>query len=151
MLFRSAVGRTGEVPDRLRRSALDFLERLSEAPEWRDAVAQGMRSLAGRKDLDHAERCGRIAAELAPPPPRPPPGPGGEEEEDGLPRPVDPPPRDLAQDYAEKAKIAEQMGRELQEQCLLISFGAGSPEEKTREIMKLQDAFQKKIKELYGS
>lgn len=139
-----AVGRSGELPDRLRRSALDLLERIGATPAWRDAVADGLGSLATRMDLDHAERCGRIAARLRPPPP-PPPKPPDEEE---LP-PA--PPADPAADYAAKAKLAEQMGRELQEQCLLISFGPGSPEEKTREIMKLQDAFQKRIKALYGA
>jgi hypothetical protein len=139
-----AVGRPQEVPDRLRRAAVDFLEKQAAAPAWRDVVAAGLAGLAeGSHDL--AERCGRLAKRLKPPPPPP-----DAQEDDGDEAAPAKPPASV-QDYAEKAKIAEQLGRELQEQCLLISFGAGSPQEKTAEIMKLQDAFQKRIKELYGA
>ena len=50
-----------------------------------------------------------------------------------------------------KQKEAERLGKELQEAALKISFGPGSPEEKTRTIMQLQEEFQTKIKRLYGT
>ena len=37
-----------------------------------------------------------------------------------------------------------------QQAAMMISFGSGTPEEKTRQIMKLQEEFQAKIKALYG-
>jgi hypothetical protein len=147
-----AVGRPAEIPEGLRQAALDFLEKQAATPAWRDVVVPGLAGL-GKQDHDLAERCGRLAARLRPPPPPPRPrhpkdDSGGDEDSEEVPlaQPVD-----QARLYAEKAKIAEQLGRELQEQCLLISFGAGSPQEKTAEIMKLQDAFQKRIQELYGA
>ena len=50
-----------------------------------------------------------------------------------------------------KQQEAERLGKELQEAAMRISFGPGTPEEKTREIMRLQEAFQAKIKSLYGT
>ncbi|HYE99507.1 MAG TPA: hypothetical protein VEJ18_11380, partial [Planctomycetota bacterium] len=52
--------------------------------------------------------------------------------------------------YAAKAREAERLGRELQEACLKISFGPLSPEDKTREIMRLQDEFRARIQAIYG-
>jgi hypothetical protein len=66
------------------------------------------------------------------------------------PRPVRPVPSPAPDVYADKAKEAERLGKELQEAALKISFGAGSPEEKTREIMRLQAEFQERIRKLYG-
>ena len=144
-----ALGRPAEVPARLRDAALQFLEKQAAQPRWRDVVADGLAELAKRKELENADRFGRLASRIKPPPPKPPrvdPGPRPDPMGEDDPEPVDP-----AAEYAEKAKIAEQLGRELQEKVMLISFGSGSPEEKTREVMKLQDAFQKKIKALYGA
>jgi hypothetical protein len=135
-----ALGRPAEIPERLRDAALKFLEKQAEHPRWRGYVAAGLQELGHRKGIENADRLLRLAERLDPPPP----------EKGDLPVP-EPDPADVAKAYEAKAKEAEKLGRELQEQCLLISFGSGSPEDKTREIMKLQDAFQKRIKELYGA
>jgi hypothetical protein len=60
-------------------------------------------------------------------------------------------PSPIADDYARKAKEAERLGKELQEAAMRISFGPGSPEEKTREIMRLQAEFQERVRKLYGA
>jgi hypothetical protein len=71
-------------------------------------------------------------------------------------RPEPPPiavatPSPIADDSARKAKEAERLGKELQEAAMRISFGPGSPEEKTREIMRLQAEFQERVRKLYGA
>lgn len=53
--------------------------------------------------------------------------------------------------WVAKQQEAERLGRELQEAALKISFGPGSPEEKTRTMRQLQAEFQAKIKALYGT
>ena len=103
-------------------------------------VIPGLRKLRDTKGFDLASECERVLDKLAPPMPEPPPPP----EIVAAPPPVQNP-------WIAKQQEAERLGKELQEAAMRISFGTGSPEEKTSEIMRLQEAFQAKIKSLYGT
>lgn len=108
-----------------------------------ESVIPGLRKLRDTKGFDLVSECERALEKLAPPMPEPPPPPGPES--------VSAPPPPLANPWIAKQEEAQRLGRELQEAAMRISFGPGSPEEKTREIMRLQEAFQAKIKSLYGA
>ncbi len=105
------------------------------------SVIPGLRRLRDTKGFDLVSECERVLGKLAPPMPEPPPR---SPEIVAAAPPVENP-------WIAKQQEAERLGKELQEAALKISFGTGSPEEKTREIMRLQEVFQAKIKSLYGA
>jgi len=118
----------------LRMRAIQWAGKLGADPRWKAEAVKGLRPLAAEHPAAR-----NALRELDPP--SAPPAPTV---------PVVPRAPEL-QAYAAKAKEAERLGKELQEAALRISFGPGSPEEKAREVMRLQAEFQERIRMLYGA
>jgi hypothetical protein len=133
----------------LRMDAIRLLGDLGGDSRWRKPVASGLRTLLDQRGFDLGAECERALGLIDPAPvPGPPPAAPGAR----VPRPTRPGPAPLPVEnpWAAKQLEAERLGKELQEAALKISFGPGSPEEKTRAVMQLQEEFQAKIKSLYG-
>jgi len=66
-------------------------------------------------------------------------------------KPVVAPPPPAVVDYAEKGRLAQQMGIELQAAMAVLMAGPASPEEKMREATRMSEEYQAKIKALYNT
>ncbi len=124
-----------ESDDRLRHRAIQWVGRLGAEDRWRGEAVAGLERLAASLSGSLAASAKNALRELRPPLPEMP-----------VPRPV----RGVPDEHAAKAKEAERLGKELQEAALRISFGPGTPEEKTREVMRLQAEFQDRLRKLYA-
>jgi hypothetical protein len=130
----------------LRREGLALLGELGGLARFRESVTSGLGKLLADPAFDLHGEAERWLRRIDPPKPPadPPPAPS--------PRASAGPPGPPAENpWLAKQKEAERLGRELQEAAMKISFGSGSPDEKTQAILKLQDEFRAKIKALYGS
>ncbi|HXX93780.1 MAG TPA: hypothetical protein VEN81_09105, partial [Planctomycetota bacterium] len=126
----------------LRQESIRLLGDLGADPRWNPAVVSGLRTLAGDPGFDLASAVREALRPIAPAEPRPAPPPPA-------PRTAEPP--SPPNPWISKQAEAERLGKELQEAALRISFGPDSPEEKTRQVLRLQAEFQEKIKALYGA
>jgi hypothetical protein len=127
----------------LQKEGLAFLGELGGLARWRDPVVSGLGKLLAEPAFELRGEAERWLRRFDPPkPPADPPRSGASSAAAGPP---------VENPWVAKQREAERLGRELQEAAMKISFGAGSPDEKTQAILKLQDEFRAKIKALYGS
>ncbi len=137
----------------VRRTALRFLEKVGGHKAWKKEVVQVLEALQKKPGYDLASECSRIAGILHPPKPPKPAHPrrAPHPKEEGEPLPEPPGPEPAVVDYAEKGRIAQQMGAELQAAIFKLMAGAATPEEKMREATRMSEEYQAKIKALYNS
>jgi hypothetical protein len=149
---RSLIGAILEVVEagahdhRLGTHLVRFLEHAGAHDLWRGEVVASLQRVTGSLKPDGD----RVLQQIRPPEPERP-------ELDEAPRKarasrkvtpvVSPPPGGV--DYAEKGRIAQQMGLELQAAMAQLMAGPASPEEKMREATRMSQEYQAKIKELY--
>lgn len=153
-LLRAMLEFAGNAPGEgrqvnLRRSFLRWLEKIAPHPAWRDEVFQGLDRLRSRPGFDLESELTRIIRALRPVEPAKPahrPAPAHPREEGA---PLEPPPAVI--DYAEKGRLAQQLGIELQQAIFRLMSGPASPEEKMREATRMSEEYQAKIKALYNS
>jgi hypothetical protein len=136
----------GALGHRLGQNLVRFLEHVGAHDLWRAEVCSGLDRVSGDLKPD----CERVLRQILPPEPDRP-------ELDDAPRPergphrvhpvVAPPPVD----YAEKGRIAQQMGFELQAAMAQLMAGPASPEEKMRVATRMSEEYQAKIKALYNT
>lgn len=143
----AAPGETRQV--NLRRDVIRFLEKVGTHPLWRDEVVMGLDALHSRSGFDLQSECDRVARILRPVPPRQNPDRHDDPRGDEAPYPEPPPPTAEVIDYAEKGRIAQQMGAELQLAIMNLMAGPKSPEEKMAEATRMSQEYQAKIKALY--
>jgi hypothetical protein len=137
-LARACLGALrGDAPEALKEGLLRLLEGIGADPRWRDEAAAAVRRLAESPDDPLAVSAGRVLKRLEPPAPRATPAPD---------LPIDG--RAAAQAQQEEA---QRLARELQAAVLRVAHGPLPPEEKTREMTRLQAEFQDRIRALYGA
>ena len=139
---RALLACAGKGPhDPLRHWAIQFAGKLGAHDRWRKEVVAGLERLASSLTGNLSASAKNALRDLAQPTPETP---------VRVARPIAPvaPAADV---YAGKAREAERLGKELQEAAMRISFGPGSPEEKTREVLRLQAEFQERVRKLYGA
>lgn len=140
------VVEAGALGHRLGQNLVRFLEHVGGHGFWRAEVCAGLDRVSG----DLKPECERVLREIRPPEPDRP-------ELDDAPRPQRGPHRvrpvvaPPTVDYAEKGRIAQQMGVELQAAMARLMAGPASPEEKMREATRMSQEYQAKIKELYNT
>lgn len=136
----------------LRMDAIRFLEKVGGHEVWRDEVLLGLEALQKRPGYDLESEAGRVARILRPPPPaRKPAWEGHPKDDPGEDIPEPPAPDPAVVDYAEKGRIAQKMGAELQAAIFQLMAGPASPEEKMREATRMSEEYQARIKALYNS
>nr|MBA3847861.1 hypothetical protein [Planctomycetota bacterium] len=144
----AATDDDGELAGLATRS-LTLLATIGTRPAWHDAIVDGLRSLRGQVGARLASVVETHLRRLAPPP----------EDKSPADKPRQPEPASAtttapgadAKPWVAKQHEAERLGRELQETCMRIMLGTGTPEEKTREAMRVQAEFQAAVKALYGA
>ena len=141
------VVETGALGHRLGQNLVRFLEHVGAHDPWRAEVVAVLDRVRQTPGADLASECERAVKHLRPPETDRP-------ELDDAPRaprkvqPVAAPPPAVV-DYAEKGRIAQQMGIELQAAMARLMAGPASPEEKMREATRMSEEYQAKIKALY--
>jgi hypothetical protein len=145
-----AGARSDNTPQKnFRRTVFQYLAQVGAQGNWRDEVIEALDRLRAAPEFDLVSECERALRQIRPP-------------EAPKSRPHRPHPRDVEpvvsseptpvppeNPYVAKQKIAERMGKELQQAIFGIMAGPASPEEKMREATRLSEEFQAKIKDLY--
>jgi hypothetical protein len=141
------VVEAGALGHRLGQNLVRFLEHVGAHDLWRAEVVARLDRVSGHLKSE----CERVVKQLRPPETDRP-------ELDDAPRAprrvkpiVAPPPLSAVVDYAEKGRIAQRMGLELQTAMAQLMAGPASPEEKMREATRMSEEYQAKIKALYST
>jgi hypothetical protein len=133
----------------LRRNVFRYLAQVGAHEAWRDDVIDSLERLLSIPGFDLVSECERTLQQIRPPEApkhdrhRPHPG---EIKSVVSSEPTPTPPENP---YVAKQRIAESLGKELQQAIFRIMAGPASPEEKMREATRLSEEFQTKIKDLY--
>lgn len=142
-------------PGNARRGALRYLEKAAMEKYLRDEILEGLDVLRSKSGFDLESEVSRIVARIRPVPPptsekpkKAPPKKKGKASPTPEPAPA---PQPAVVDYAEKGRIAQQMGVELQQAIVKLMAGPASPEEKMREATRMSEEYQAKIKALYNA
>ena len=135
----------------LRRNLVRYLEHAGAHEAWRAPVAAVLDRVRRAPGSDVASDCERVLRQIRPPEPDEPELDDEPREPVRRERPVKPVVAPPVVDYAEKGRIAQQMGVELQAAMAMLMAGPGTPEEKMREATRMSAEYQAKIKALYNS
>jgi hypothetical protein len=135
---------------RLRQNILRHLEHSGTHESWRDAVVQALDRLRAAKGWDLSSEGERLLQRIRPAKPDRPEGNDEPREVSRHSHPVKPVTAPPVVDYAEKGRIAQKMGAELQAAIFVLMAGPGTPEDKMREATRMSEEYQAKIKALYN-
>jgi hypothetical protein len=135
----------------LRRDVIRFLEKIGTHKAWKKDVVAGLDKLQSRPGFDLESECSRVVRILRPVKPARAPKVTQHPKEGNAPFPMPPPPDPAVLDYAEKGRIAQKMGAELQQAILNLMASPATPEEKMRQATRMSEEYQAKIKALYNN
>jgi hypothetical protein len=135
----------------LRRDVIRYLEKAGTHKAWKKDVIAALDKLQSRPGFDLESECSRVVRTLRPVKPARAPKVTHHPKEGNEPLLEPPPPDPSVIDYAEKGRIAQQMGADLQQSILNLMAGDGTPEEKMAEATRMSAEYQAKIKALYTS
>ena len=137
----------------LRRRILRYLEKAAAEKDLRDTIVEGLEELQSTSGFDLESEVSRILPQVRPveaPKPAKPTKAPPRKKGAATPSPS-PSPQPVVVDYAEKGRIAQQMGLDLQQAIVNLMAGTSSPEEKMREATRMSEEYQAKIKALYNA
>lgn len=140
-----------DLTTRLRRNVVRHLEHSGVHESWRDAVVLALERARAVPGSDVASECERVLRRIRPSEPGRPALDDAPRETPQPSHPVRPLSAPPVVDYAEKGRIAQKMGAELQAAILMLMAGPGTPEEKMREATRMSEEYQARIKALYNS
>lgn len=147
----AAAGESNQI--NVRRRILRYLEKAAAEKDLRDKIVEGLEELSSKSGFDLESEVSRILPPLrpveAPKPVKPKKG-ASKKKGDATPEPA-PTPQPVVVDYAEKGRIAQKMGLDLQQAIVKLMAGPASPEEKMREATRMSEEYQAKIKALYNA
>jgi hypothetical protein len=150
MLGLAEKGAGGDPHLQLRRAVVRYLRHAGAHEGWRAEVIAVLDRIRQTPRSELGSECEQVLREIRPPEPDRP----VLDDAPRVPRasrkvkPVAAPP---VVDYAEKGRLAQQMGLELQAAMARLLAGPASPEEKMREATRMSEEYQAKIKALYNT